>query len=218
MNIGIFFSLSLLLLTTVLGGKDAASARYIFTKLSPLIHMLFPREDDPILNHRIDDGQKVEPVYYVPILPMVLVNGTEGIGTGWSTNVLKYNPVDLIKCIQNKLEGKSYIGLVPWTRGFQGKMYPGDNEDYTKEELANRAIKKWTSRGCWVEEKKNSIRITELPLGKWTEDYKQYLNDLMTRGEIRGIEEYHTEKNVDFLIHLSVAQKEALEKAGIEQR
>lgn len=71
--------------TRALGGKDAASSRYIFTKLNPITRMIFIEDDDHTLEYLIDDGDVVEPNYYVPIIPMVLVNGAEGIGSGWST-------------------------------------------------------------------------------------------------------------------------------------
>ena len=72
---------------TRLRGKDSASERYIYTLLSPITRKLFPQQDDNILNYLNDDGQYVEPVYYAPIIPMILVNGTKGIGTGFR---LKY--------------------------------------------------------------------------------------------------------------------------------
>jgi DNA topoisomerase II len=69
------------------GGKDHASARYIFTNLNKITRTLFPEDDDHVLQYLEDDGQLVEPVQYYPIIPMVLVNGASGIGTGWSTEV-----------------------------------------------------------------------------------------------------------------------------------
>ena len=62
------------------GGKDHASARYIYTRLSPITRFLFPKDDDILLDYLNEDGQSIEPTWYVPIIPMVLVNGSEGIG------------------------------------------------------------------------------------------------------------------------------------------
>ncbi|KAJ1559192.1 DNA topoisomerase 2, partial [Cladochytrium tenue] len=75
--------------TRLQGGKDAASARYIFTALNPLARVVFHPEDDALLDYLNDDGQDIEPKY-MPILPMILVNGSDGIGTGWSTSVPNY--------------------------------------------------------------------------------------------------------------------------------
>jgi DNA topoisomerase II len=70
-----------------MGGKDAASARYIFTKLEPIARAIFHPDDDALLNYLNDDGSSIEPEYYVPVIPMILVNGADGIGTGWSSAI-----------------------------------------------------------------------------------------------------------------------------------
>merc|ERR1712227_653617 len=77
--------------TRLNGGKDSASPRYINTKLSPLIRNIFNENDDNILDYLLDDNQKIEPEWYMPILPMVLVNGADGIGTGWMTKIPNFN-------------------------------------------------------------------------------------------------------------------------------
>jgi DNA topoisomerase-2 len=66
--------------TRLLGGKDAASPRYIFTKLDPLARLVFHKDDEALINYLDDDGLSIEPDHYVPIIPMVLVNGCDGIG------------------------------------------------------------------------------------------------------------------------------------------
>ena len=74
----------------IIGGKDAASARYIFTRLNKIVRHIFRKEDDVILKRVVDDGDIVEPEFYMPIIPMILVNGCSGIGTGWSCNIPQY--------------------------------------------------------------------------------------------------------------------------------
>jgi len=69
------------------GGKEAASARYIFTSISPVTRHLFHEADDAVLTYCEEEGQSIEPNYYLPIIPLALVNGAEGIGTGWSTSI-----------------------------------------------------------------------------------------------------------------------------------
>lgn len=87
----------------MMGGKDAASPRYIFTYLSQLSHLIFNQHDRPLLNFIEEEGQMIEPDYYVPTIPMVLVNGAEGIGTGWSTSIPCFNPMDIINNIRRRL-------------------------------------------------------------------------------------------------------------------
>jgi len=71
--------------TRMHGGKDFASARYIFTNLNEQTRLLFPEEDQPLHSYIKEEGMQIEPHFYTPIIPLVLVNGAEGIGTGWST-------------------------------------------------------------------------------------------------------------------------------------
>jgi DNA topoisomerase-2 len=78
------------------GGKDAASSRYIHTKLTEAAKAMFPAADEPLLERALaDDRKPIEPLYYVPVLPVLLLNGAVGIGTGWSTSVPCFSPVDV---------------------------------------------------------------------------------------------------------------------------
>ncbi|PWZ27424.1 DNA topoisomerase 2 [Zea mays] len=105
--------------TRAQGGKDAASPRYIFTKLSHITRTIFPKDDDILLNYLNEDGQSIEPTWYMPILPMVLVNGSEGIGTGWSSYIPNYNPRDILANLRRLLNGESTVPMHPWYRGFK---------------------------------------------------------------------------------------------------
>ena len=89
--------------TRLQGGKDAASPRYIFTRLEQVARTIFHIEDDPLLKFLDDDGLSIEPDYYVPVIPMALVNGADGIGTGWSTFIPNYNPRDILANLRKML-------------------------------------------------------------------------------------------------------------------
>jgi len=172
---------------TRLTGKDAASPRYIFTYLNPIVRLLFREEDDPILNYLDDDGTPVEPEYYIPILPMILINGAEGIGTGFSTQVLPYNPLDLIDNIKCMMEDKPLKELKPYFHGFKGKISQDD--------------KTYSIKGNY-ELVSNDIIITELPVGIWTSPYKEYLNDLEEKKEILKFVNNNTDEDIHFKITL----------------
>ena len=102
---------------------EAAADRYIFTQLSPNFRKIFKKEDDFILEPQYDDGDEIEPVTYLPVLPNVLINGSRGMGTGYACHILNYNPEDLRLAIIAELQSKKWEPLVPWYRGFQGKVY-----------------------------------------------------------------------------------------------
>ena len=156
--------------TRLQGGKDAASERYIFTYLNPITRKIFSEFDDSILDYIEDDGSSVEPIYYVPIIPMILVNGTKGIGTGFSTDIMCYNPIQIINYLEaklNKVCNKSLL-IEPYYQGFKGKIYPCDTTH-----------KKYIIKGCYETIGPDKIRISELPVGTWTQDYKEFLEGVL---------------------------------------
>ena len=172
--------------TRLAGGKDAASPRYIFTRLSPLAKRLFHPTDGPVLDYVMDDGQKVEPVYYVPVLPMILVNGAEGIGTGFSCFVPPYD-VEVIKHnIQCVLDQVAMAPMTPHYKGFRGKVTK------TKEHT-------WALEGL-VEKEGSQYHVTELPPGKWIQDFKEHLDEMVDKGTIQKYENHSTETQPDFRI------------------
>lgn len=171
--------------TRLMGGKDASQTRYIFTRLTKEARKIFDPRDDPILNYLDDDGRSIEPDFYMPTLPMVLINGTEGIGTGFSCYVPPFNPSDIKKNIQRALDGHAFKDMSPWFRGFKGKIF---REDGT-----------WITEGVW-RDTGSRLKITELPPGRWTQDYKEYLETLVDKKIISGFTNNSTTEDVDFEI------------------
>lgn len=153
--------------TRLLGGKDSASERYIFTALNPITRYIYREEDDNILTYLDDDGTPVEPIYYAPIIPMVLVNGSKGIGTGFSTDIISYNPKDIIERLKSILVNgnDNEIKIRPYFEGFKGSV------EWIDE--------KYVISGVYEHINDTQIRITELPIGTWTEDYKVFLEGLI---------------------------------------
>lgn len=176
--------------TRLLGGKDSSSPRYIFTHLSKNFKELFDDDDLDLLDYLDDDGQLIEPKFYVPTLPLILINGACGIGTGFSTNIPCFNPDDikdrLLRLVEN--EDSDIPELTPWYNGFTGEI---------KKIEENR----WSSHGIY-NIKANVITITELPVGTWTEDYKSFLDKLETESVIYSYKNMSTETNVHFEIKM----------------
>lgn len=153
--------------TRRLGGKDSASPRYIFTKLLRVARILFNADDDNLLKRVEDDGILVEPETYVPIIPMLLVNGATGIGTGWSTEIPSYDPRLIIESVRARLDGvpEDAPKLVPFYRGYSGEIF----EDAKSKKPGRFIVKgKFELQG-------EVLFITELPVGKWTAAYKEFL-------------------------------------------
>jgi DNA topoisomerase-2 len=181
--------------TRLAGGRDAASERYIFTQLNPITRLIYRAEDDAILEYLDDDGQMVEPTFYAPIVPMVLVNGTKGIGTGFSTDIMCHNPLQIIDYIGNMLlqRPESEWGAIePYYRGFKGSI---------TALTSSGSGGKFLVRGLHaVDAAKKQVRVTELPVGYWTEDFKKHLETLIETGAIKDYVDMSTDTVVDFTI------------------
>jgi len=185
-------------------GKDAANARYIYTRLESATRLVFPKHDDPILSYIQDDGDSIEPDYFAPVIPMVLANGVSGgIGTGWSSSVPCYNPVDLIHWIRAWLGGRDPISiastpLTPWYRGFTGVI---------------RALTthKFETEGCMHQDKRK-VTITEIPIGVSIDRYKDTLDDLIDAKVIKSVKNYSQPNRVNFELTLHSDERITLDK------
>jgi DNA topoisomerase-2 len=175
--------------TRLQGGKDSGSPRYIFTRLTPRVKVLFNEHDNLLLDYLDDDGISIEPKYYIPIIPMILVNGSEGIGTGYSTNIPCYNPKDIIENLKMLIENPDaeLKEMVPWYSGFKGT-------------IVKEAEHKYISTGVWKRLTPTSIEITELPIGKWTQTYKEFLETLIETNEIIDYKNNCDDTSISFKI------------------
>lgn len=199
--------------TRSMGGKDSASARYIYTNLSKITRKIFVEHDDSLLNYCLEEGQSVEPRWYLPVIPMILVNGAVGIGTGWSTSIPCYNPREIAEIFLKKLQNTTNFefpdSLTPWFRGFRGEIYENEkNNGFVVSGLLEK-----------IDE--NTVEIRELPIGRWTRDYKNFLEEKLEDENwgIEDIKEFHSEGSVHFVIKFKenrlkdVEKRESLEKA-----
>lgn len=190
--------------TRLAGGKDAASPRYIFTQLSPIARLLFPEVDDALLNYREDDGQRIEPEYYCPVIPLVLVNGSRGIGTGWSTYIPPHNPMDVLDYVRAKLHASANLPTIrPYARGFVGS-FEANEDGYVSIGRARTSGNK-------------AVVIDELPLQYWTNKYKGRLLAMRDRGDILGFTENHTTSKVSFRVEMRRSQLHQIESSGLEK-
>ncbi|KAI0203791.1 DNA topoisomerase [Astrocystis sublimbata] len=197
------------------GGSDAASARYIHTRLSPFARRTFSQLDEPILEHHDDDGKKIEPKTYAPIIPTILVNGADGIGTGWSTNIPNYHPLEIIKNIKRRMgrldgsDEQPFEPMNPWFRGWKGTSEPSlEPNRYQFNGIAYRDDKN-----------PNEVIVTELPIRMWTNDFKAKLEDVIKAEKgpsfIKDYKEFNDHNNVHFEIqmdekHMAKALEEGL--------
>jgi len=186
--------------TRLQGGKDSASPRYIHTYLQPYIETLVPSDDFSCLTFRDDDGTPVEPEWYAPIIPMLLVNGCRGIGTGYSTFIPSFNPTELKNSIMEWLEKGTGLDreFTPYTKGFKGKIQKIDAHDYLVQ-------------GNWTIEKDMAV-ITELPVGTWTSDFRETLDKLLSDGTIKDYTDTSTDTDIMIKVKLGTGGVPTIEK------
>jgi len=194
-----------------LGGKDSASARYLHTTLNKVTRVIFHEDDDHLYKYLEDDGQMVEPEWYLPVIPMALVNGADGIGTGWSTSIPCYNPREITQNLRARLEGKPFPPMKPWFKGYSGII-----DEAAKE-------KGYNVFGKYEILDDDTLRITELPIRIWTRNYKNFLEEMLNpkegEPEIEDIKEYHTNNTVDFVVRMVPGKLEKIIKGdGIEKK
>jgi DNA topoisomerase-2 len=198
------------------GGSDSASPRYIYTRLSPFARAIFSAKDEPILEHATDDDKKIEPKVYYPVVPFLLLNGADGIGTGWSTSIPNYKPSDIVDNLKRRmgrLEGQTEDGafetMIPWWRGWKGEIVPAGLDRFKCNGIAN-------------EIGDNEVEVTELPLRVWTDDFKFRLEEII-KGEkgtpfLKDYKEFNDHANVHFVIQMDEKHmKEALAE-GLEEK
>ena len=213
--------------TRIQGGKDAASPRYIFTRLDTITRKIFHPHDDALLEQMEEEGHMIEPSWYMPIIPMVLVNGSDGIGTGHSSKVPNYNAREIIANLRHLMASEPLDTLMPSYRGFEGEVC----KDAKKND-------RFVMRGKYNKINETTLEITELPVREWTQDYKIFLDGLLTGEEgpgafqskakaakatpkepsIKDFKEYHTDTTVRFEISMSPEQMAAAEAIGFVKK
>lgn len=172
--------------------KDAAAGRYIFTKFSPYFRQLFKKEDDAILENVLVDGEKIEPQFYIPLLPFMLINGAQGTGTGHACVIMNYHPehirdacIEAIKAKDGKIKNAK---LVPWYKDFNGTIERVEETGQVvitgKMEIVNTT----------------TIRVYELPIGMFLDQYKEHLRKMEDAGLIRDFDDHSTEEAFEFII------------------
>ncbi|CCW67803.1 unnamed protein product [Phytomonas sp. Hart1] len=174
-------------------GGDHAAPRYIFTKLSRFARLLFPSEDDPLLDYVEEEGALVEPTHFAPILPMLLCNGSVGIGFGFATNIPSFHPLDVSAVVRSMIHGEpariAVKRLVPWAVGFQGKVRRGPEKEF-------RAVGSYTAyRG-------GRFHIRELPWTMSIEAFRQHISGLASQDVVQRIADYSGANHIDIDLFL----------------
>lgn len=191
------------------GGSDTASPRYIFTRLSPFARLLFHSADDPILTYNTSEERTIEPEVYVPVVPMILINGADGIGTGWSSSIPNYNPEDIVENLRHMMKGEEMKPMTPWFRDFKGSV-------------TQVAPDRYKFNGVIKQTGDNEVEITELPIRMWTQDFKEKIVSIIKAEKvpsfIKDYDDYNTQRDVHFIIRMEEKYMKTALEEGLEEK
>ena len=168
---------------------QAAATRYIFAKTSPLTKKIFLREDNQLLEKQFFEGDRIEPKYFMPVLPMILVNGSEGVSIGFAQKILPRDPKQIQLWVQQKAKGEKITAdLTPHWVG----------QDFVVESGEEEA--QWVIKGKVEKVSANRVRVTSLPVGMTLKNYHDVLDKLVDNKVIRDYEDRSDEDVFDFEI------------------
>ena len=154
-----------------LRSPEPGAPRYIGTKLSKNFRLLY--KDFELLENKEEEGEVIEPKFFLPIIPTVLLNGSSGIAVGFSSNILNRNPNDLIEACAFLLKGRTIDTIKPYVKDFKGEFI-NDPENH----------KRWIIRGKYEVKNTTTVKITELPPSMTYEKYEEILEDLLEKKKI----------------------------------
>ena len=167
--------------------QEASASRYIYAYGTDKFFELFKKDDTPILKHQFFEGQQIEPMFYVPSLPILLVNGSEGVSSGFAQKILPRNPEDIKKYIKDKIQGKnSKVTLIPFYNGFKGTIEQGENST------------QWLIKGVMKVTGINKVEISEVPIGYDLKSYIDVLDKLEDDKVIQGYRDKSENDNFSF--------------------
>ena len=172
-----------------LRSPQAGAPRYIGTKLSDNFRLIY--KDFDLLVYKEEEGESIEPEYFLPIIPTVLINGSSGIAVGFASNILNRDIKELIDSCQKIILGKKVKEIPPSLNNFKGEFI---------QDIENN--KKWFIRGVFERVNTTTVRITELPPSMTYEKYEDILDKLVDSKDITSYED-NCKDNIDYTIKFS---------------
>lgn len=186
-----------------LRAPEAGAPRYISTKLNENFRLLY--KDFELLQKQEEEGQEIEPTFFLPIIPTVLLNGSSGIAVGFSTNILNRNPIDIIEYCLNVLNDKKLKEPLPWIRDFKGSVQ--------KIEDTNSYLIK----GTYEIKNTNTVEINELPPSMTYQKFESHLNTLQEKGHIQYYDDLCNKNEIKYIIKFQRADlAERIKKGNLE--
>ena len=181
-----------------LRSPQAGAPRYIGTKLSENFKLIY--KDFELLEYKEEEGESIEPKYFLPIVPAVLLNGSSGIAVGFASNVLNRDIKSIIDACVKFLAGKEPGEVKPSLNGFNGEFIQ-DKENN----------KRWVIRGKYDKVNTTTVKITELPPSMTYEKYEDILDKLVDDKVIVTYDD-NCKDNIDYTIKFTRSDLEKLDE------
>jgi DNA topoisomerase-2 len=172
-----------------LRSPDAASPRYLYVRHSKYTDIW--KSDYDLLEFEEEEGQKVEPKYYLPIIPVVLTASQVGMAPGYKFSCISYNPIDVIDAqIEYLKESKIKTQLRPYVNGVRP-------ESFTYSETSGR----WSSHGTYtLNEKTSTVQITDFPYDITFKTIDETFNKLLDTGKVKDWKNFSHEGKMDYRV------------------
>ena len=221
------------------GGKDAASPRYIGLSCPWWMSYLYQQEMIDLISRRDVDGDLGEPLWLPCDLPLGIINGGRGVGTGWSTYIPSHHPLQIADWILDRLDGNQPSPLLPYFHGFKGKLIvktklplkkdetdtptiTASDDDEDESSLTSYCGRGMTTLGKYeiLSEKKNGtvdVRVTELPVYTWSKDYRKWVEKLLSDKKIEGFRDLSVSEDPDLIIEGLPTSMATSAKLGLEK-
>jgi len=164
-----------------LRSPSAGAPRYISGKLHSNFRLIY--QDFELLNNKIEEGEEIEPDYFLPIVPTVILNGSSGIAVGFATNILNRNPNDVVEACLDALNDKKIKTLSPWLSEFKG-VFTRDRDNPNT----------WKISGSYEIVNSTTVKVTEIPPSFTYERYEEWLNSLVDKKIIVDYEDNSADK------------------------
>ena len=184
-----------------LRSPQPGAARYIGTKLSENFRLIY--KDFDLLDYKEEEGESIEPKYFLPIIPTVLLNGSSGIAVGFASNVLNRDIKSIIDSCVRVIEGKKLSSIKPSLNEFTGEFIQ-DKEN----------SKRWIIRGRFQKVNTSTVKISELPPSMTYEKYEEILDKLVDNKDIVSYDD-NCKDNVDYTIKFNRVTLESLDDTAL---
>lgn len=166
-----------------LRAPEAGAPRYVGVKFNDNFRKLY--KDFDLVTPQYEEGEEIEPKFFLPVVPTVLLNGGSGVAVGFATNILNRHPIDLIDATIEVLKtGSTDSALPPWVRGFHGEVEP----------VPDSRGRTWAFRGVYEVKNTSVVEVTEVPPSYTYEKYEAHLDSLVEKGVIHSYDDSSSDR------------------------